>query len=151
MDPWMIQQMWTPGTLPGSDGPDWHAIEDMEQDLFDVLGVQLDDAESLELWSHVQAGDQRAFQTQLMTLIGGDSDDEIDLSSWARDTLDHLIHENEPDLRAPDPSDTLHVVKPKLKLVGQDGNAFAILGLARRAAQTAGWPPEKVKEYMTKA
>jgi hypothetical protein len=40
--------------------------------------------------------------------------------------------------------------KPKLKLVGQDGNAFVILGLARNAARKAGWTPEKIAEY-TKA
>lgn len=29
--------------------------------------------------------------------------------------------------------------KPKLRLSGQDGNAFMLLGLARRAARKAGW------------
>ena len=29
--------------------------------------------------------------------------------------------------------------KPKLKLVGQDGNAFSILGRMNRAAKDAGW------------
>ncbi len=29
--------------------------------------------------------------------------------------------------------------KPKLKLVGEDGNAFAILGRAMKAAKMAGW------------
>lgn len=31
------------------------------------------------------------------------------------------------------------MIKPKLKLVGQDGNAFMIIGLARRAAVRANW------------
>lgn len=30
--------------------------------------------------------------------------------------------------------------KPKLELIGKDGNAFSILGLAGRAAKKAGWP-----------
>ena len=41
--------------------------------------------------------------------------------------------------------------KPKLKLVGQDGNAFMILGLAKRAATKAKWSPEKWKEFSDKA
>lgn len=34
------------------------------------------------------------------------------------------------------------VKKPKLKLIGQDGNAFMLLGLAKRAADKAKWPQE---------
>ena len=41
--------------------------------------------------------------------------------------------------------------KPTLKLVGQDGNAFAILGLAIRAAKQAGWTQQKIDEYKQKA
>lgn len=41
--------------------------------------------------------------------------------------------------------------KPQLKLVGQDGNAFMILGLARRAAVKAGWPQEKIDKVMNEA
>jgi hypothetical protein len=33
--------------------------------------------------------------------------------------------------------------KPKLKLVGMDGNAFMLLGLAKRAADKAKWPKDK--------
>jgi hypothetical protein len=40
---------------------------------------------------------------------------------------------------------------PKLKLVGQDGNAFNILGLARRAGQKAGFPKEKMDAFMKEA
>lgn len=32
--------------------------------------------------------------------------------------------------------------KPALELIGKDGNAFAILGRARRAAKLAGWSDE---------
>jgi len=38
---------------------------------------------------------------------------------------------------------TCHQVKPILKIVGQDGNAFNLLGLAQRAAVKAGWSIEK--------
>lgn len=31
--------------------------------------------------------------------------------------------------------------RPTLKLIGANGNAFAIIGLARRAAVKAGWSP----------
>jgi len=41
--------------------------------------------------------------------------------------------------------------KPTLTLVGQDGNAFLILGLAFRAAKQAGWSQERMDEYKTKA
>jgi len=33
--------------------------------------------------------------------------------------------------------------KPKLKLIGKDGNAFMVLGLAKKAADRAKWPKEK--------
>lgn len=29
--------------------------------------------------------------------------------------------------------------RPRVKLVGRDGNAFAVLGACRRAARAAGW------------
>lgn len=41
--------------------------------------------------------------------------------------------------------------KPTIKLVGNDGNAFAILGNCKRAAQKAGWTTEQIKEFMDKA
>lgn len=33
--------------------------------------------------------------------------------------------------------------KPKLKLVGMNGNAFMVLGLAKRAADKAKWTKDK--------
>ena len=39
--------------------------------------------------------------------------------------------------------------QPKVKLVGQDGNAFAIMGACRKAAQKAGWTPEQISAVMT--
>ena len=41
--------------------------------------------------------------------------------------------------------------KPALQLVGTDGNAFAILGLALRAAKAAGWSRELRDAYTTAA
>lgn len=41
--------------------------------------------------------------------------------------------------------------KPKLSLIGEDGNAFAILGRARRAAKKAGWTDAQYNEYSEKA
>ena len=41
--------------------------------------------------------------------------------------------------------------KVKVSLVSEDGNAFAILGKARRAAQAAGVPPEEIAEFYREA
>lgn len=38
--------------------------------------------------------------------------------------------------------------KPKVKLVGTDGNAFAILGACQRAAKKAGWDSSRLKTVM---
>jgi len=50
----------------------------------------------------------------------------------------------------PRPNGSTAVKKPYLKLVGQDGNAFTILGLALRAAKAAGWT-EAQRDAYTKA
>jgi len=41
--------------------------------------------------------------------------------------------------------------KPHLQLVGTDGNAFAILGAAIRAARRAGWTKQQRDTYVTAA
>lgn len=41
--------------------------------------------------------------------------------------------------------------KPDLQLIGEDGNAFAILGRARHAANTAGWDKAKIDKVMETA
>lgn len=41
--------------------------------------------------------------------------------------------------------------KPKLNLVGIDGNAFAILAAWRRAAIKAGWPDEEIVRVLEEA
>lgn len=41
--------------------------------------------------------------------------------------------------------------KPVLELIGNDGNAFAILGAATKVAKKAGWSEEKIKTYLSEA
>jgi hypothetical protein len=43
------------------------------------------------------------------------------------------------------------VKKPRLNIVGGDGNAFFILGKALVAAKKAGWSQEKIQEFSDKA
>jgi len=38
--------------------------------------------------------------------------------------------------------------KPKLKIIGTDGNVFSILGLASKAGRKAGWDKEKVDKFL---
>ena len=47
--------------------------------------------------------------------------------------------------------DTTGLKRPVVQLVGEDGNAFAILGRVRRAMRQAGWPREKVEEFLREA
>jgi len=37
--------------------------------------------------------------------------------------------------------------KPELKLVGEDGNAFNIIGKAVKVARKEGWSEERVKKF----
>jgi hypothetical protein len=39
----------------------------------------------------------------------------------------------------------------RVRLVGEDGNAFAILGLCGRAATEAGLPKEEISRFFTEA
>lgn len=41
--------------------------------------------------------------------------------------------------------------KPVVKLIGADGNAFAILGKVIQAMKRAGYPESTIAEYKTKA
>ncbi len=41
--------------------------------------------------------------------------------------------------------------KPTLKLVGSDGNSFAILGKAKKVARRSGWSKEEIGEFMSEA
>ena len=41
--------------------------------------------------------------------------------------------------------------KPTLVLVGEDGNAFFILGKAQKVAKGAGWSEEKRKQFIDEA
>ena len=42
-------------------------------------------------------------------------------------------------------------MKPKLKIIGKDGNALNILGMARNAARKAGWTKDQIDEYTEEA
>jgi hypothetical protein len=42
-------------------------------------------------------------------------------------------------------------MKPTVKLTGNDGNAFVILGSCHLAGKKAGWNKEKLKEFSDKA
>jgi hypothetical protein len=42
-------------------------------------------------------------------------------------------------------------VKPVVKLTGQDGNCFMILGLCQRAAREAGWTKEQIDAFLNEA
>ena len=50
---------------------------------------------------------------------------------------------------------TTAVAKPaklaKVKLVGNDGNAFAIMGACKRAGQRAGYTNEQIQAYLKEA
>jgi hypothetical protein len=48
-------------------------------------------------------------------------------------------------------SDNEDRIKPTLRLVGEDGNAFMILGRAQRAALKAGWSRCDIAAFMEKA
>lgn len=41
--------------------------------------------------------------------------------------------------------------KPEIGLLGEDGNAFAILGAARKAMRRAGWTDAEIAEYTVEA
>jgi hypothetical protein len=41
--------------------------------------------------------------------------------------------------------------KPVLKIIGENGNAFAILGAAQRAAKKAEWSKDKIDKIMEEA
>ena len=43
------------------------------------------------------------------------------------------------------------VTRPPLKMVGEDGNAFAILGAAMLAARAAGWSQDEWAEVRDRA
>lgn len=38
--------------------------------------------------------------------------------------------------------------KPKVKLIGENGNAWNIMGLCQRAAKKAGWTKEQIEAVM---
>jgi len=42
-------------------------------------------------------------------------------------------------------------ILPRLRLTGVDGNAFNVLGMAKRAAVRAEWTEEKIKAFLKEA
>tara|TARA_Y100000034_G_C6813063_1_gene365575 strand:+ start:634 stop:834 length:201 start_codon:yes stop_codon:yes gene_type:complete len=46
---------------------------------------------------------------------------------------------------------TTKIEKPVLALVGEDGNAFAIMGKAIKVARRAGWSQEEIDAYLAEA
>ena len=60
-------------------------------------------------------------------------------------------YENDEENEQYENGDITDEGKPYLKLTGQNGNAFMILGLAQRSAKKAKWPQEKIDEYFNKA
>jgi hypothetical protein len=73
------------------------------------------------------------------------NDAENARTQWQRDEMkvDNL-HSSTPDtqLNQLEPQ----VEKPKLKIIGGDGNAFAVIGAATKAARKAGWDREKISK-----
>ena len=67
----------------------------------------------------------------------------------------HAPHGKNPsllDLSKPTTKDsTMSIGKPVVKLLGQDGNAFNILGLCSRAARKAKMPKEQLDSFMKEA
>ena len=45
----------------------------------------------------------------------------------------------------------MNMDKPMVELVGQDGNAFAMLGKCQRAARTAEWEKARIDAFMEEA
>ncbi len=42
----------------------------------------------------------------------------------------------------------LKMEKPRVTLIGVDGNAFAIMGACRKAAKKAGWSKDKIDDLI---
>jgi len=45
----------------------------------------------------------------------------------------------------------METTKPTVTLIGQDGNAFAILAACRRAAKDAGWSEDEIAAFLAEA
>ena len=50
-----------------------------------------------------------------------------------------------------EPMDTTGLKRPVVRLAGEDGNAFAILGRVRRAMRVAGWPKAAIDAFLAEA
>lgn len=47
--------------------------------------------------------------------------------------------------------ETQNAVKPTVRLLGEDGNAMAIIGACRRAARKAGWTESQMANFSDEA
>ena len=47
--------------------------------------------------------------------------------------------------------DISSLVRPTVKLIGQDGNAFRVLGLCRKALRRAGWEKPQIDAFTEEA
>ena len=56
---------------------------------------------------------------------------------------DEEIEEEDEDDKEDDDDE-----RPPVKLIGQDGNAFAIIGACQRAARRAGWDKAKIDKII---
>jgi hypothetical protein len=69
---------------------------------------------------------------------------EAHLAAW-------LSTEEDPLAKAPVETIAAAYQKPNLKLVGENGNALNIMGLATRALREAGAPKEVIEQYRQRA
>jgi len=99
----------------------------------------------------IEEAKRRAY-AHIADACGGDTEMADELVEWfAEDTPPSLAdlrmvaaHAREvaADIEA---ERTEAVRKVKMRLVGEDGNAFAILGRLQRAAKASGWTREEIK------
>jgi len=88
-----------------------------------------------------ESGDHHKWEVQAETAEQAQELAQKDIDN--EETLKHGIIE--------DVTEKMNKPKPKLKLVGEDGNAFAIIGRARNAARKAGWSKEQIEKMQNQA
>lgn len=76
---------------------------------------------------------------------------EANAVAWLKTGVNPITDKTPPLKAKPAKPPVAQIGKPALKLVGRDGNAFAIIGAAVEALRKAGTSPEVIKEYRTKA
>ena len=66
-------------------------------------------------------------------------------------TKDWIFNEKDPELLPVSPNQNKELKKPKVKLVGADSNAGNIISICRDALKKAGYPQEKLQEFIDEA